>query len=129
MREALGSSMMLYIIIPIIFIFIFFVGFIMNYASAYRSANYVITQIETCNGNSNCDHVDFDTLQSKLKEEYHYDDNITISCMDNGTGSIYRVQVPISFDMPLLGRIGVYYVKSETKTLQTGICEERYRVK
>ena len=130
MREALGSTMMLYIIIPIILVFIFFIGFIMNYASAYRSANYLITQIETCNGNisSGCDHVDFSTLMENLKTEYHYDDNIRISCMENGTGSIYRVQLPISFDLPLIGRVGVYNVKSETKTLQNGICESAYKI-
>ena len=130
MREALGSAMMLYILIPIILIFIFFVGFIMNYASAYRSANYLITQIETCNGNlsGSCDHVDFNSLKEKLKTSYHYDDNISITCMDNSAGPIYRVQLPVSFDLPLLGRIGVYHVKSETKTLQSGICESRYRI-
>ena len=54
MREAVGGSLLMYLIIPIIIIFIVFIGFIMRYASAYRAANFIVTQIESCQGYSDC---------------------------------------------------------------------------
>ena len=120
MREAIGGSMLMYILIPFIFMFIVFIAFIMNYASAYRSANYVISQIETCNGAfNNCDHFDFSKLRNNLKTKYHYDDSVNISCTSNGMGNVYKATLHVSFDMPFFGRIGVYNVNSETRTMKT----------
>ena len=53
MREAIGSSWLIYLVIIFIMIYVFFIAFIMNYASAYRAANYVVTQIENCQGKMN----------------------------------------------------------------------------
>lgn len=119
MREAIGGSMLMYFIIPFIFLFVVFIAFVMNYASAYRSANFAVSQIETCNGVFNgCGHFDFDNLVNKLKAKYHYGDSVDISCTENGVGTVYNVTLHVSFDMPFVGRVGVYDVKSETRTLQ-----------
>ena len=53
MREAIGSSWMIYMVMTFIMVYVFFISFIMNYAAAYRAANYVVTQIENCQGRMN----------------------------------------------------------------------------
>ncbi len=126
MREAVGGSLLLYLIIPIIVIFIVFIGFIMNYASAYRAANYVITQIENCQGQmSNCKTMSKITEEVREKYIYKTRNNETIMpcVVDNGTDAsgrkayVFRVSLPVSFDLPMFGEIRWMYVKAETKTI------------
>lgn len=123
MREAVGGSLLLYLVIPIIILFIVFIGFIMNYASAYRAANYVITQIENCQGQmTNCK--DMATITEEVKTQYSYfnKDNATIMpcVIENGSGSkayVFRVNLPVSFDLPIFGETRWMSVKAETKTI------------
>ena len=124
MREAIGGSLMLYFIIPIIIIFIFFIGFIMNYASAYRAANYVITQIENCQGEMNdCGSVKMEEITEEVRKKYAYatrnNETIMPCYIKNGTNNTYvfRVSLPVSFELPLLGISTPMYVKAETKSI------------
>lgn len=118
MREAIGGSLLYYILIPIIFLFIVFIAFIMNYASAYRASNYVISQIETCDAKMNdCNHSDLDSIKKYIKEKYHYNNDMNFCYIQNNKGTIYRVSMGVYFDLPLFGRIGVYNVVSESKTI------------
>ena len=50
MRDAMGGSILFYIILGFIGIFIVFIAIIMNYASAYRTNNYVVNMIEQTEG-------------------------------------------------------------------------------
>ena len=121
MREAIGGSLLYYIIIPIIFLFIVFTAFIMNYASAYRASNYVISQIETCDADmNNCNHSNLDSIKEYVKNKFHYNSEINgmnFCYIQNNKGTIYRVNMGVFFDLPLFGRIGVYNVVSESKTI------------
>ena len=133
MREAIGSSWILYIAIIFILIYIFFIGFVMNYAAAYRAANYVVTQIENCQGQmDNCGDVNMVNITEIVRKEYHYitpniEPNIggviTPVCFTNGTGVVYRVTLPVEFDLPLLGSLRWMMVKAETKTIQNTSCK------
>ena len=66
-------------------------------------------------------------LKSILKSKYHYSDAVDISCTSNGMGKVYKATLHVSFDMPLLGRVGVYSVKSETRTLQAASACEAHK--
>ena len=123
MREAVGGSLLLYLIIPIIILFIVFIGFIMRYASTYRAANYVITQIENCQGDMKC--ADMVTISKTIKESYGYVDSkeiVSPVCIKNGAGVVYRVDLPVVFDLPLIGGARLISVKAETKTIQNRTC-------
>lgn len=123
MREAMGGSLLYYIIIPIIFLFIVFIAFIMNYASAYRASNYVISQIETCDADvSHCNHLPdgLNTIGESIRKKYYYTGGFSIDSLcyvQNSKGTVYRVALPVYFDLPLIGRVGVYNVISESKTI------------
>ena len=123
MREAVGGSLLLYLIIPIIILFIVFIGFIMNYASAYRAANYVVTQIENCQGQmNNCGDVDLESITETVRTKYSYiarNNSTIVPCyINNGNNSyVFRVELPVSFDLPMLGQTRWMSVKAETKTI------------
>ena len=123
MREAVGGSLLLYLIIPIIILFIVFIGFIMNYASAYRAANYVITQIENCQGQmNNCGDVDLDAITETVRTKYGYINRnkakIVPCYINNGNNSyVFRVELPVAFDLPIFGTTTWMKVRAETKTI------------
>lgn len=122
MREAVGSSMLFYIVITFLIIYISFIAFIMNYASAYRAANYVITQIEACQGNlEKCNNTTISSIEKEITQKYRYvvkNGNTSYCCFQNAKGdSIYRVTLKVEFDLPLIGRVNPFSVKAETKTI------------
>lgn len=127
MREAIGGSWIVYIAVIFIMIYIFFIGFVMNYASAYRAANYVITQIENCQGDM-IDCTNMTDVTTAVKSSYGYSTiggrNISPICVKNGSGVIYRVELPVEFDLPLLGGLRWVTVKAETKTIQGRTCSD-----
>ena len=124
MREAVGGSLLLYLIIPIIIIFIVFIGFIMNYASAYRAANYIVTQIESCQGYSDCKS---NWNKEYVSSKYHYVGPATISCrkIDGISNAVvYDVELKVVFDLPIIGSFNAYSVKSETKSMHNNTCKD-----
>lgn len=130
MREAIGGSLLFYMIIPMIFLFVAFIGFIMNYASIYRAGNYIITEIETCDANlDDCRHIESkNTMESIVRSKYAYHGPITYSCTDNDKGSVYRVSLGISIELPLLGKVpsngDLFRIVSESKTIYNVSCSE-----
>lgn len=124
MREALGGSLLLYLMIPIIFLFVTFIAFIMNYASIYRAGNYIITQIETCDGNlDNCRHTSKDDMEALVRSKYGYHGDINYSCSNNQKGAIFRVTLGISIEIPLIGVLPTSFpITSESKTIYGVSC-------
>ena len=121
MREAIGGAWLYYLVLVFLIIYVFFMSFIMNYASTSRAANYVITQIENCQAqNEDCNGNDISKIQEAIWNKYRYprDQAITICCMNNGKGSTIRVKLPVEFDVPFFGTIDWISVKAESKTLQ-----------
>jgi hypothetical protein len=121
MREAIGGSMLLYIIIPVSFLFVAFIAFIMNYASAYRASNYLVTQIETCDASDKCDHSSIQDMAENIRSKYHYTrqiDNNTFCYIKNNKGTVYRVTLWVAFDVPLIGNnLFGFPVRTESKTI------------
>lgn len=127
MREALGGSLLLYLMIPIIFLFVAFIAFIMNYASIYRAGNYIITQIETCDGNlDNCQHTSKEDMEALIRNKYGYHGPISYTCSNNQKGSVYRVSLGISIELPLIGKVpsngNLFTIASESKTIYGVSC-------
>ena len=124
MREAVGGALLYYIIIPIFIIFIVFIGFIMRYASAYRAANYIVTQIESCQGYGDCSS-DWDP--AVVSSKYHYKGNVTVSCSTVKGASnsvVYDVSLDVEFDLPIVGKFTPFKVKAETKSMYNNTCSE-----
>lgn len=126
MREAVGGSLLFYIIIGFLFIFIVFIALIMNYAAAYRASNYVVTMIERTEGevqigSSNSIAGD-KTLYGALMERKYYN-SLDVSCSENSNGAIYKVITTVPFEVPLIGAKPKITIQNETKTLYKVKCK------
>ena len=125
MREANGGAMLFYIFIPVIILFIVFVAFVMNYAAAYRAANYVVTAIESCqaeDSTGNCAHTSRGQIAADIKSKYHYLDEVEYICKGNSRGAVYQVSLNVTMELPIVGKVGVFKVKAETKTMYGVTC-------
>lgn len=118
MREAFGGSLLMYILFPVLIVFVFFMAFVMRYASTYRASNYVISQIETCDGDlDNCSHSSRTKIANDIKSKYHYNGDMELCYVENSKGTVYRVTLFVDFDVPLIGNLTAYNVTSESKTI------------
>ena len=120
MKDAVGSSILFYIILIFLAIFIVFIAFIMNYATAYRASNYVVTMIERYEGavdigSQNSD-ANEETLYGALKVRNYYN-SLEVSCLENANGPVYKVITTIPFKLPIIEVSLDIKVQNETKTI------------
>lgn len=119
MREAVGGSLLFYIMIGFIFIYIVFIAVIMNYAATYRASNYVITALEESEGE-----VNRTTLIESLQDRNYYN-GLSITCSENSNGdAIYRVTTYVNFDVPLIDAHLRLAINNETKAIYGEPCKE-----
>lgn len=128
MRESIGGAWLYYLVVTFLLIYVFFMSFIMNYASTSRAANYVINQIEACQArNGDCKGNSVKEITEAIWNKYRYrvpkNRKLELCCKDNGNGSVYRVTLPVEFNVPFIGSIETVSVKAETKTIQNISCQ------
>lgn len=145
MREAIGSSMLLYIVIIIVgAIMLLFVS-IISYAKAYGAKNRIVSAIETFGGytadakaeiDTNLGHMGYtitskDFCNSSRVKNHLANLNITSSNLNNSsggrfgycvyevsagtTGSYYVTVTFINFNIPVIGSNLVFPVYGQTK--------------
>ena len=75
---------------------------------------------------NDCNGVTMTTITNTVRTKYSYvtpnRSPISPTCFANGNGVIYRVELPVEFDLPLLGGLRWMIVKAETKTIQNTTC-------
>lgn len=121
MREAVGGSLLFYIMIGFIFVFIVFIAVIMNYSAAYRASNYVLTMIERTEGqvqigSQNSSQANDGTLYGALKERKYYN-TLGVCCTENSNGAIYKITTVVDFKLPMVDVSLPLYINNETKTI------------
>ncbi len=125
MREAVGGSILFYIILGFIGVFIVFIAIIMNYASAYRTNNYVVTMIEQTEGqypfqsSSN----DNSSLTGYLKSN-GYNNGLNVTCNRNNNGSVFHVSTYINFYIPIIDVGFPIAINNDTKTIYGVFCDD-----
>ena len=130
MREAVGGSILFYIILGFIGVFIVFIAIIMNYASAYRTNNYVLNMIEQTEGRKSfgteSDDTSQDTLVGYLKRNNYYN-GLNVSCTDNDNGAVFHVKTYINIYIPLIMSEGQGFkvpINNDTKTIYGVSCND-----
>ena len=129
MREAVGGSILFYIILGFLAIFIVFIAIIMNYAACYRASNYVLTMLERNEGQ-----VRKSELENALRERNYYN-KLDVCCYefsnssDKSVSSIYKIETQVNFDIPLIGIKGTMPIRNETKTIYATSCNPEYYYK
>lgn len=128
MKDAVGSSVLFYVILIFLAIFIIFIAFVMQYATAFRASNYVVTMLERTEGNidlkSSNKNAGEKSLVDYLQERLYYGD-LEVSCDTNNNGAIYKVTTQIQFKLPLLEVNMPIYINNETKTIYKVKCNNR----
>ena len=127
MREAIGGSILFYIILGFLGIFIVFIAVIMNYASAYRTNNYVVNMIEQTEGRYPFGTVGDDTSQSTLVgylKRNNYYNGLNVSCNNNNNGAVFHVTTYINFYIPIIDVGFPIPINNDTKTLYGVSCSD-----
>ena len=119
MREAFGGTILFYVILGFLAVYIIFIGLIMNYAATYRASNYVLTSIEESEAN-----VDLSTLKSNLAQ-LNYHNGLDVCCTNNSNGSVYSIKTYVQFDLPILDLDLKLEIKNDTKTVYGVNCSDR----
>lgn len=128
MREAVGGSLLFYIMLIFLVIYIFFIGVIMNYAATYRASNYVLTRLEETEGmvaKGTKNDTNTSTLYGQLKA-MHYNNDLVVCCKENKQGAVYKITTNVAFKVPLIGVDLKLYVNNETKTIYGVKCNANY---
>ena len=116
MREAIGSSILFYIILTFIGIFIVFIAIIMNYASAYRTNNYVVNMIEQSEGQVQFNDSTDSSLVGYLKSK-NYNNGLTVTCKHNANGSVFHIKTYVTFYIPIIEVGFPLEINNDTKTI------------
>ena len=134
MKDAIGSSVLFYVILIFLAIFIIFIAFIMQYATAFRASNYVVTMLERTEGQIDIGSKDTSvagdgSLYGYLKERLYYG-KLDVACSVIGNpnttgGAVYRVTTQVQFKLPLLEVDLPIYINNETKTIYKVGCSSR----
>jgi len=138
MREAVGGSILFYIILVFLALYIVFIGIIINYAATYRASNYVLTQLEQTDGtvkygskneqacdsanrnNNNC------SLYSALKA-LNYHNNLEVCYIQNAKGIVFKIRTSVDFQIPFFKINWSLPINNETKTIYNVIEEDVQR--
>lgn len=129
MRESVGATALFYIFAVFLIVIAFIIGFTINYMSAYRANNFLISEIEQHNGTIRSD------VNEYVKNNYGY--NLHIEGVDmqvlpvSGSalkgGAIVRIYTYMNFRLPLIAVKIPVTVRGETRTIQgvntTTVCK------
>lgn len=124
MRESIGGTMLFWIVLFFLSIFIFFLASVIRYARVYKIKNSLINYIERSEGIESRSEI-----ENKLTEFGYDGKNSYVVCRFSSTdssfytGVIYKVLLYADFELPILGKdivhIGVK-IKGETRSIKTG---------
>lgn len=142
MRDALGGTVTLVIIVAFLVIFLSYMAFNVNYTKAYRMKNKIIATYNDYDGHCNkeCDGV-IKAYASEIgyrpevincPSGYLYDTEgfycrktVTIQAgvdVEKYTSTYYKIATRIDFDFPIirnmLGNINYFWVKGDTKAFK-----------
>ena len=126
MKDSFGGSIMIYIIIFFLGIYIVFIALTLRYAQSFRVKNKIIDLIEEHDGFN--DEVN-NEIEDYLKKTKIKPTAIGIEVVNNediNNSCYYIVKSNIDWKWPFLGIEGVWVVKGETKNVVE--CESNGKV-
>lgn len=122
MRESIGGTMLFWIVLIFLSLFITFMASVIKYAFTYKMKNSLIDYIERSEGL-----VSEAELKSKLKDIGYPERSKYIVCKQkvgndpNTTKILWYVKLHASFDMPIVNSTFDIPIQGETTYIQTGV--------
>lgn len=124
MKDSFGGSIMIYIIIFFLGIYIVFIALTLRYAQSFKVKNKVIDWIEQYDGDFKDLKGDRGLITTYLKQNSIVPDKLNISVVKNGDVNdtcYYVVSTYIDWEWPFLGIEGIWDIHGETKNVEN--CE------
>lgn len=113
MRESVGGTLLLQIVLVFLTVYIGFMAIVINYGRVFRYKNAIINKIEQNEGYANCESID--SMIKSLGYLYDY----KVSYTTTSKGAIYDVEIYIIFNLPLVRTAVKIPVKGETRLIDT----------
>ena len=113
MRESVGGTLLLQIVLVFLTVYIGFMAIVINYGKVFRYKNAIINRIEQNEGYADCEAIDL------MVKELGYLNDYEISYTTTSRGAIYKVKVYIVFSLPLVKTEVKIPVKGETRLIDT----------
>jgi len=124
MREAVGATVLLQILMVFLVIFISFLAVSVNYAQAFRIKNQLVTIIEEYEGWEGYEQGEADDNIREFLNSIHYniqkngEYRYEVEKVEAGLGSYYIVSTYLNLDLPLLGVVlDNFKIKGETRII------------
>lgn len=122
MRESIGGTLLFWIVLIFLAIFITFMASVIKYAFTYKMKNSIINYIERYEGL-----VDKEEIEKKLSEVGYPKSNAYMVCKlstssNNDTKKVYwYVRLNASFQMPIINSTFNIPIQGETAYIGTGL--------
>lgn len=113
MREAVGGTMILQIVLIFLTVYIAFMAVVINYGKVFRIKNAIINSIEQNEGYANCEEIDL------MIKNLGYLNDYKVHYTTTSRGSIYSVEIFIVFQLPLVENAVKIPVRGETRLIDT----------
>lgn len=125
MRESIGGTFLLQIVLVFLTVYIGFMAIVINYGKVFRIKNTIVNYIEQQEGVVDCT-----VARNIIVERVGYLDEYKLEGRETDKGMIYKVTVNIVFTLPLVNSSITIPVKGETRLIETGslaplTCTER----
>ncbi len=122
MRESIGGTMLFWIVLFFMSIFIAFMASIIKYARVYKIKNSMINYIERAEGIFS-----EEELQDQLRSLGYKTDKYVIcrynpsKIGDSYSGGYYYLKLYATFEIPIVGVSFDVKINGETRTIETGV--------
>ena len=123
MRESIGGTMLFWIVLFFLSIFVFFLAFVMKYAYAYRIKNNIVNYIERNEG------LESEEEFRAALSSFGYSEEAEAVICENRTknGIYYSVQLHADLVIPVIYAVVPVRITGETRTIKTGLVFEQER--
>lgn len=117
MREAVGGTMLMYIVFGFLLIYIFFMAVVINYGRVFRTKNALVSYIEVEEGFKTGIK---DSLIAKARNEQGYYDEIYACYVYDATRDItyFTIELEIKFQLPMVSQSVKIPITGETAAIR-----------
>ena len=118
MRESVGGTLLLQIVLVFLVVYIGFMAIVINYGRVFRYKNAIINKIEQNEGFADCEALD------DMIRKVGYNQNYIVEYTTTDRGSIYKVEIYIIFNLPLVKTKVTIPVRGETRLIDTNFNQQ-----
>ena len=113
MKESVGGTLLLQIVLVFLVVYIGFMAIVINYGRVFRYKNAIINKIEQSEGFADCESLE------KMIKDLGYNQNYVVEYTTTDRGTIYKVEIYIIFNLPLVKTKVTIPVGGETRLIDT----------